>query len=164
MLSRCGREEFVVIRKVAVEIHTTRTVFVPAFVPVVIASLDADEPRHVECDRVLAAGRHKLYAHALAETFAILTGGRHTRRLRPAFAAELIETSVLPLVRLVHLTGRETMQAVAEWERRGVRGGAVYDLLHLVAARKAGVEALLTLDLRNFLALALPGDPRIQSP
>jgi len=131
---------------------------------VVIASLDADEPRHVECDRVLATGGHKLYAHALAEIFSILTGGRHARRLRPGFAAQLVEDSVLPFVQLVHLTGKETMQAIAECERRGVRGGAIYDLLHLAAARKAGVDALLTLDLRNFQALALPSDPRIQSP
>jgi len=131
---------------------------------VVVASLDADEPQHVECDRVLAAGGHKLYAHALAEVFSILTGGRHGRRLRPAFAAELIDDSVLPFVQLVHLTGKETMQTLSECESRGVRGGAIYDLLHLAAARKAGVEALLTLDLRNFQALARPGDPRIQSP
>jgi len=131
---------------------------------VVIASLDADEPRHVDCDRVLATGGHKLYAHALAEVFSILTGGRQARRLQPGFAAQLVEDSVLPFVQLVHLTGKETMQTIAECERRGVRGGAIYDLLHLAAARKAGVDALLTLDLRNFQALALPGDPRIQSP
>lgn len=131
---------------------------------VVIASLDADEPRHVECDRALATGGHKLYAHALAEIFSILTSGRHARRLRPGFAAQLVEDSVLPFVQLVHLTGKETMQTITECERRGVRGGAIYDLLHLAAARKAGVDALLTLDLRNFQALALPGDPRIQSP
>lgn len=131
---------------------------------VIIASLDADEPRHVECDRMLAAGGHKLYAHALAEVFAILTGGRYARRLRPAFVAQLVEDSVLPFVQLVHLTGRETMLALAESDLRGVRGGAIYDLLHLVAARKAGVDALVTLDLRNFQALALPDDPRIQGP
>jgi predicted nucleic acid-binding protein len=131
---------------------------------IVIASLDADEPGHVECDRILAAGGHKLYVHALSEIFAILTGGRHTRRLRPGLAVQLVEDSVLPFVQLVHLTGKETMQAMVECERRGVRGGAIYDLLHLVAARKAGVDALLTLDLRNFQALVRPGDPRIQSP
>lgn len=131
---------------------------------VVVASLDADEPRHIECDRVLSTGGHKLYAHALAEIFSILTGGRHTRRLRPAFAAQLVEESVLPFVQLVHLTGKETVQTIGECERRGVRGGAIYDLLHLAAARKAGVDALLTLDLRDFQALALPGDPRIESP
>jgi predicted nucleic acid-binding protein len=131
---------------------------------VIIASLDGDEPAHPACDRLLAQGSHSVYAHALAETFSILSGGRQTRRLRPALVAQLIEESVLPFVQLVHLTGKETMTAIADCERRGVRGGAVYDLLHLAAARKAGAQALVTLDLRDFQALAKPGDPVIRAP
>lgn len=131
---------------------------------VVVASLDPDEPHHRACDRVLAAGSQKLFAHALAETFSILTGGRQGRRLRPAAAAELIRISVLPFVDVVSLSGKDVMAALAEAEARGVRGGAVYDLLHLVAARKAGAARLLTLDVRDFQALVRPGDPRIESP
>lgn len=131
---------------------------------VVIASLDGDEPHHAVCDRLLATGGHRLYAHALTETFSILTGSRQGRRLRPALAVELIDASVLPFVELVHLTGKETMAAIAETERRGVRGGAVYDWLHLAAARKAGVQALVTLDVRDFQALARPGDPAVRMP
>lgn len=129
---------------------------------VIVASLDADEPHHAACDRLLARGGHRLYSHALAETFSILSGGRQERRLRPALVSRLLEDSVLPYVRLVHLTGRETMAALADCERRGVRGGAVYDLLHLAAARKAGAQALVTLDVRDFSALAVAGDPPIR--
>ena len=93
-----------------------------------------------------------------------MSGGRHNRRLRPALVAQLIEHSVLPFVELVHLTGKETMAVIADCDRRGVRGGAVYDLLHLAAARKAGTEALMTLDLRDFQALSRPGDPLIRTP
>lgn len=130
---------------------------------VIVASLDSNETGHVACDRLLASGGHKAYAHAMAETFSILSGGRQSRRLRPALVAKLIEDSVLPYVELVHLTGNETMKAIADSERRGVRGGAIYDLLHLVAARKAGVDALVTLDVRDFEALAKAGDPAIRS-
>ena len=49
-------------------------------------------------------------------------------------------------------------------ERRGARGGAIYDLLHLAAARKAGVETLVTLDVRDFQALLRPGDPTVKAP
>jgi hypothetical protein len=35
---------------------------------------------------------------------------------------------------------------------------------HLAAARKAGAEVLVTLDLRDFQSLARPGDPRIEMP
>jgi predicted nucleic acid-binding protein len=105
--------------------------------------------------------------HALAETFSILSGGRHGRhgrRLNASTAAALIEQSVLPYVQALTLTGKDMMAALVECESRGVRGGAIYDWLHLAAARKAGVEVLITLDLRDFQSLARPGDSRIEMP
>lgn len=131
---------------------------------VIVASLDSDEPHHASCDRLLSRGGHKFFSHGLVETFAILTGGRHARRLRPALAAQLIEESVLPFVQLVHLTGKQTLAAIADSELRGARGGAIYDLLHLAAARKAGVQTLVTLDVRDFRALLRPGDPTVKAP
>jgi predicted nucleic acid-binding protein len=131
---------------------------------VLVASLDSDEPRHAACDRLLGTGGHLAYAHAMSETFAVLTGGKPSRRLRPALAFKLIEDNVLPFVELVHLTGKETLAAIAQSEARGVRGGAIYDLLHLAAARKAGAAALVTLDTRDFQALSRAGDPEVRLP
>ncbi len=130
---------------------------------VVLASLDPDEPRHLACDRLLASGGHELYVHALAETFSVLTGGRQGRRLNPADAARLIEENVLPFVRTHALSVKDVVAALAECQARGVRGGAIYDLLHLVAARKAGAEKLITLDVRNFQALVRKGDPVVEA-
>ena len=112
----------------------------------------------------MAAGGHALYVHGLAEAFSILTGGRLGRRERAAVATRLLDQSVLPFVSVHALSGKDVRAVVAECESRGVRGGAVYDLLHLAAARKAKAEVFLTLDARNFQALARPGDPRIESP
>lgn len=131
---------------------------------VLIASLDPDEPRHAACDRLVAGGGHAVYVHALAETFSILTGGRQGRRLGSAAAARLIESSLLPFVQPHALTGKDVVAALSECEPRGVRGGAIYDLLHLFAARKAGAQLLMTLDVRHFQALSRRGDPRIESP
>ena len=36
--------------------------------------------------------------------------------------------------------------------------------VHLAAARKAGVETLVTLDVRDFQALLRPGDPTVKAP
>ena len=130
----------------------------------ILASLDPDEIHHAACDRVVSAGGNGIYLHALAETFSILTGGRHGRRLGAAVAARLIEQSILPYVQTQTLTGKDMMAALAECESRGVRGGAIYDWLHLAAARNAGAELLITLDLRDFQSLARPGDPRIEMP
>lgn len=131
---------------------------------VILASLDPDEPQHAACDRLVAEGGHKIHVHALAETFSILTGGRQGRRLGAGLVARLIEESVLPYVQAVSTSGPQMMAALADCESRGVRGGAVYDWLHLAAARQADAEALVTLDLRDFQALSRPGDPRIESP
>jgi predicted nucleic acid-binding protein len=128
------------------------------------ASPDPDETHHAVCDRIDSAGGNKAYVHALAETFSILTGGRHGRRLSASTAARLVEQSILPYVQMQTLTGKDMMAALAQCESRGVRGGAIYDWLHLAAARKAGAEVLLTLDLRDLRSLARPGDPRIEMP
>jgi predicted nucleic acid-binding protein len=131
---------------------------------VILASLDPDEPHHAACDQLLAAGGNHIYAHALAETFSILTGGRQGRRLSAALAARLITQSVLPYVRAHALSGQAMAAALAECETRGVRGGAVYDWLHLAAARGAKADVLITLDVRDFTSVARAGDPRIQAP
>jgi len=131
---------------------------------VVMASLDPDELHHAACDKLLVAGGHLLYSHGLAELFSVLTGGRQGRRLRPTAAAALLADSVLPFVRVVTLTPAQTMAALQACDERGVRGGAVYDLLHLMAARKAGAQRLITLNRRDFEALCKPGDPVVQGP
>jgi hypothetical protein len=76
----------------------------------------------------------------------------------------LLEQSVLPYVQPQALTGKDMLAALGECESRGVRGGAIYDWLHLAAARKAGAEVFFTLDLRDFQSLARRGDPRIEVP
>ena len=128
---------------------------------VILASLDPDEPAHAACAELVGQGGHSLYVHALAETFSILTGGRNARRVDAGVAVQLLEESVLPFVKTVSLTGKDVMAALNDGR---VRGGAVYDYLHLVAARKAGAERLVTLDLRHFQALARAGDPHIEGP
>ena len=131
---------------------------------VILASLDPDEAAHVACDRLVAQGGHCLYVYALAESFSILTGGRRARMLDASTAVRLLDESVMPFMRTVNLTGKDVLAALRDARARGVRGGAVYDYLHLVAARKAGVDRLITLDQRHFQALVRAGDPRIEAP
>lgn len=70
----------------------------------------------------------------------------------------------MPYVSPQTLTGKDLVDALKAAHHRGVRGGAVYDWLHLAAARKAGAEVFFTLNVRDFRALTRPGDPVIQSP
>ncbi len=131
---------------------------------VILASLDPDEAAHLACHSLVAQGGHCLYVHAPAEAFSILTGGQRARKLDASTAFRLLDESVMPFVRTIGLTGKDVLVALREARARGVRGGAVYDYLHLVAARKAAVISLITLDQRHFQALVRAGDPRIEAP
>lgn len=131
---------------------------------VIVASLLPDEQHHVACDRLLANGGNDIFVHALAETFSTLTGGRGGRRIAADEAVDLLQDNVVPLVRSHTLTAREIMSALADCQSRGVRGGAVYDYLHLVVARKTGADVLVTLDVHNFRAFVRKGDPSIETP
>jgi predicted nucleic acid-binding protein len=131
---------------------------------VLLASLDPEETHHHACDRLVAEGGHQIYSHALAECFAVLTGGRKGRRFSAETVAAVMEEGLMPFVSIHGLTGDELIEALKSAQGRGVRGGAIYDWLHLAAARKAKADVFYTLNLRDFQALARPGDPAIQSP
>ncbi len=105
-----------------------------------------------------------MYSHALVETFSTLTSGRLSFRISPRAAAEIVEATLLPSVEAISLTPNEMLRAMNEAEGRGVRGGAVYDFLHLVAAKKSGAKRLYTLNISDFSAFHRPGDPEIVHP
>jgi hypothetical protein len=90
--------------------------------------------------------------HALAETFATLTGGRLGFRYLPDDAAALIR-ELTQAMNFVELDAAETKAALDAAQQRGVRGGRVHDWLHARAAQKAAVEELLTDNLNDFAGL-----------
>lgn len=131
---------------------------------VIVSALCAGDPDHEACRKVLATGRHSVFAHSLAETFSTLTGGRLGFRVPAADAANLLRRQITPKLRIVSMEADDLLTACGEAQARGVRGGAIYDYLHLVAARKAGAKRLFTLNLEDFLSFHRPGDPDILSP
>lgn len=130
---------------------------------VLVAALVEDEPSHEACLQALRRRNLVAWTHALTETFATLTGGRLGVRVSPTVAAQLIG-SLVPRLHLFELTADEVVEAINKAESVGARGGAMYDYLHLVAARKSAATALYTLNARHFAALARSGDPKIEVP
>jgi predicted nucleic acid-binding protein len=128
---------------------------------VIVAALDEADPDHAACRRVLLRGRPGAWSHALSETFSTLTGGRLGFRVSGNETASLLRDFVAPGLALISLTDAELLDACAESEKRGVRGGAIDDFLHLVAARKVGAEQFHTLNLGDFEAMHRAGDPEI---
>jgi predicted nucleic acid-binding protein len=130
---------------------------------ILVASLSESEFAHPECRKAVAKGGCTS-SHAMLETFSILTGGRASARYSPAFAAMLIENNFEKHLEPVALSWSETHAILGEAQARGIRGGAIYDYLHLACARKAGVTAVLTMNVKDFTAFTKKGDPKIESP
>ena len=131
---------------------------------VIVAALDEADPDHAACRRVLLRDKPGAWSHALSETFSTLTGGRLGFRVAASEAAALLRDFVSPRLTLISLTDLELLDAYGESEHRGVRGGAIYDFLHLVAARKAGARHMHTLNQGDLQSFHRPGAPEIGHP
>lgn len=132
---------------------------------VLIAALLHGEHRHTASEALLN-GENFLFAHvhALNEIFSTLTGGALGFRVAADLAALLIRDRIVPRVTMISLEPKEVVEALASARAHGVRGGAVYDYMHLVAARKAGADILCTLNLTDFQQIHRQGDPEIRLP
>src|ERR1700728_5448706 len=74
--------------------------------------------------------------HAIAETFATLTSGRLEIQLTPGEATQIIDTDVIKRLQVIDLRLSDYQQAMQDSQRVGARGGAIFDMLHLQAARR----------------------------
>jgi predicted nucleic acid-binding protein len=131
---------------------------------VLVAALASDEPKHPECLALLLKGGNSIYSHALLETFSTLTGGKLGIRVSPDLAARMLSETVIPRVRVIELSHAEMMAALGTAQSRGLRGGAVYDFTHLVAAKKGDASVIYTLSLNDFMHLHRSGDPEVRTP
>ena len=131
---------------------------------VLIAALHNEQPNHQECLALFTNNTPIVAAHGLVETFSTLTGGKLGFRRPPALVAQILAEDIAPLIECVQLTTQDIIASMVETEPRGIRGGAIYDYLHLAAARKAGADRFYTLNMRHFEAFHRTGDPEIAHP
>lgn len=133
---------------------------------VIIGVILADCPEHTDCAKAWAAATDKvIYSHGLLETFCQLTGGRLGEPVPPDAAAESIARNIeRNQIRVITFETAEMLEHLAKARRHGVRGGAVYDYMHLCVARKAGVERIFTLNKRHFIAITPDLAPKILHP
>ena len=131
---------------------------------VLVSSLLPDDPDFGACDAQVSQPGNWTTPHALNETFATLTGGRLGKRIDADVAAQMIRESIVPCVQFISLSVEEIIEAQRQARRHGVRGGGVYDYMHLIAARNAKADILHTLNLSDFLHLRREGDPEVIRP
>lgn len=98
-----------------------------------------------------------LAAHALVETYSVLTRLPSPRRIAPADALAVLRGSFIAHGRIVALDADDTDRLLGEMAAAGVAGGRAYDAVIAASAGKAGVTSLLTLNPRDFEDLVASG-------
>jgi len=131
---------------------------------VLVAALAPDELKHADCLALLLRGGNCIYSHALLETFSTLTGGKLGVRVTPDLAAQMHSETILPRVSVIELSIAEIVDAFRVAQSRGVRGGCVYDYMHLLAAKKGNASVINTLNTDDFQHLRRADDPEVQLP
>lgn len=133
---------------------------------VLVAGLVRAHPHHQRALPWITGGKRGAYvtaAHALAETWATLT----VLPLEPRVTGDQAREMLLRLRKRIATTAMSDAvyrRAIDRCVARGLRSGAIYDALHLVAAEAQGAEVLLTFNVADFERLAGPDSPQIRAP
>lgn len=126
---------------------------------VLVGAVLERHPEHRQCLSAFAQYRGCFTdAHALAETFATLTGFYKV----PSGAATELTLGLLDRLGIESLTITDYETAISEAERRGVMGGGIYDSLHATFARRKRVKRIVTRNPSHFLHVA--ADVEILTP
>jgi len=103
--------------------------------------------QHKLCLKALEeSSRPFTYAHALAETFATLTG---FYKVPNDVAAELT-LALRGRITVEPLLMEDYTAAICEARPRGIMGGGIYDSLHATFARRKGAERVITRNTSDF--------------
>lgn len=123
---------------------------------VLISLLSANIPEHKSCSDVWDGSTDRvIYSHGILETFSQLTGGRLGEAIPPDLASDAIRVNLsADTVKFISFDANGLFTCLAAARRHGVRGGAIYDYMHLCAARQAGADRIFTLNKRHFIAIA----------
>jgi len=92
-------------------------------------------------------------AHALAESYAVLTRIPAPHRLSPADALALLEGNFIENARVVALDAAGYRSLLRRAGRDGISGGRTYDAVIAECALKAKAATLLTFNARHFTDL-----------
>jgi predicted nucleic acid-binding protein len=114
---------------------------------IMVGALLESHPEHVVClSAIKESERPFTNAHALAETFATLTGFYKV----PTEAAAELTLSVRDTIEVEALELADYETAIWEARSRGVMGGGIYDSLHATFARRKKAVQIVTRNPSDF--------------
>jgi predicted nucleic acid-binding protein len=129
-----------------------------------IAAVVEDEPHHALCRRQLDHALENSTAiaaqHSLAEVFHTITGKKGVPAQQ---VAEILRHNFVG-IKWLPLTEEDYWDCIQSAHRRGVRGGAIFDLLLLRVAERHQAGHIYTLNTRHFIALGPHLQNRIVGP
>lgn len=136
---------------------------------VLVASLVAKHPHHQRAmaviERVLKGSDSAVVAaHALVETYSVLTRLPVTPRIGASSAHQLLRENILAHCEIVALTAREHERLLTKLAGLSIDGGASYDAIHAACAQKAAVDRLYTFNVRDFQRVAPELEAKIVAP
>ncbi len=118
---------------------------------IMVGAVLSSHPEHAICLSALEDSRRPFTnAHALAETFATLTG---FYRVPTETAAELT-LSLADSLQVETLALADYQTAIGEARTRGVMGGGIYDSLHATFARRKKAVQIVTRNPSHFQHVA----------
>lgn len=118
---------------------------------ILVGAVLRSHPEHRACLAALEdSARPFTNAHALAETFATLTGFYKV----PTEAAAELTLSLGEALELEPLTLGDYQTAIREARSRGVMGGGIYDALHATFARRKKALQIVTRNPSHFQHVA----------
>lgn len=131
---------------------------------ILLAALFDSEVHHVACKSLVTSGTFGVWSHSFAETFNTLTSGKIKPRPSAENIAKALRSSIRPRATILQLPEDQMLTAFDEAEKRGVRGGAIFDYLYLVTARHHTAALFYTLNSGHFESFWREGDPAIVRP
>lgn len=118
---------------------------------ILVGAILQAHPRHAACrDGFGASLRPFTNAHALAESFATLTGFYRV----PTDAAAQLTLGLQESLSVEALGLADYEVAIREARSRGVLGGGIYDSLHATFARRKRATRIVTLNPSHFFHVA----------
>ena len=118
---------------------------------ILVGAVLASHEEHAACRAALEESVQPFTnAHALAESFATLTGFYKV----PVEAATELILSLAETLAVEALSLADYQKAIGEARRRGVMGGGIYDSLHATYARRKRARQIVTRNPSHFIHAA----------
>ncbi len=120
---------------------------------ILIAALDEMNPHSKICGLIISRANKKntfISQHSLAEFYNVLSARRFSAYFTHAEILAIID-DLTRNISLVSMDGDDYLTIITSAARNGIRGGAVYDAIHMYAAQKAQADNIYTLNEKDFI-------------